>query len=97
MYRKVEGCCVRNSRKLLVQMHEPSFLVRIFRTTEVGENGLLSKGVDYLNKGFTCRTSRSNFLLLLGIHLETAYCEVTDPKRGYYVGELMGPSLLGSI
>jgi hypothetical protein len=75
-------------------MCDPPSLVRIFRTIEIRTNGLLSKGVDYLNKVVTCRTSRSS-LLLLEMHLGAAYCEITEHKKGLLNGGIDGTRLGG--
>lgn len=62
--------------------------------TEIRANGLLSKRVDYLNKVVSRRTSRSN-LLLLGMHLGAAYCEVTEQKKGLLYGGIDATCLGG--
>lgn len=64
-------------------------LVRTFGATEVRANGLLSKWADYWEKVFRGRISRSNLLLVLGMHLGVTNCEVTEHKNWLLGGELM--------
>lgn len=69
-----------------MQMCEPSSVTGLLRTAEVRANRLLSKQVDYWYKMFTCKTSKSNRPLLLGMHLGATIYEIPEPKRALLRG-----------